>query len=149
MDTTTIDPEERIERLDEHECWRRLLSNQVGRLAFTANGRLEILPINYVVRARRLVFRTDADAAMLQPQRGTVPFEIDGWNRQSAWSVIARGLLTLDADPGALALETEIGLAPWAPDEGGDRSSLVVLTVDEVTGREFHRRVDEQERWFW
>jgi len=149
MDTTTTDPEQRIERLDEHECWRRLLANQLGRLAFTANGRIEVLPINYVVRDRRLVFRTDALAAPLQPQRGSVPFEIDGWTRQTAWSVIARGLLTRDLDPGALALESEIGLAPWAPDERGERTALMVLTVDEITGREFHRRVDEQERWFW
>jgi len=149
MDTTTIDPEQRIERLDEHECWRRLLSNQLGRLAFSANGRIEVVPINYVVRARRLLFRTDADASMLQAQRGSVPFEIDGWGRRSAWSVVARGPLTVDPDPAALALESEIGLAPWAPDERGGRTSLLALTVDEVTGREFHRRVDAQERWFW
>ena len=64
---TNTDPEQRIVRLDDDECWRRLLAEQVGRLAFMADGRIEVLPLNYVVRGRRIVFRTTADSALLSP----------------------------------------------------------------------------------
>lgn len=146
---TDVDPEERIEHLDEHECWRRLLSNQLGRLAFVTGGKVEILPLNYVVRERRILFRTALSSDVLDAQRRLVPFEIDGWDRTTAWSVIARGVLARVDDPSALALEERIGLAPWAPDETGPRDTLIELEVRELTGRAFHRRVDEQERWFW
>lgn len=150
MDTTNTDPEQRILRLDEHECWHRLLANQVGRIAFTAAAnQVEILPLNYVVRGGCIVFRTTDDAGFLREQQGSVSFEIDGWDVETAWSVIATGDIERDPDPAALALETEIGLAPWAPDERGLRETLAVLQVHGLTGREFHRRVDEQARWFW
>jgi hypothetical protein len=146
---TNTDPEQRIARLDDEECWRRLLAEQVGRLAFMADGRIEVLPLNYVVRGRRIVFRTAADSALLSPQDGSVVLEIDGWDAPSAWSVVARGSLSTDPDPAAFSLEQEYGLAPWAPDERGPRRTLVALTVRELQGRSFHRRVDEQERWYF
>ncbi|GAA2753967.1 pyridoxamine 5'-phosphate oxidase family protein [Amnibacterium kyonggiense] len=149
MDGTAVDPEERVEHLDEHECWRRLLANQVGRIAFMSEDRIEIVPINYVVRDRRLVMRTSPHTPLIWTRHHAVPFEVDGWDRTTAWSVIARGDVERSDDPGALALEREIGLAPWAPDERGPRDALAVLTVHELTGRAFHRRVDEQARWFW
>jgi hypothetical protein len=146
--TITTDPEQRIARLDDEECWHRLLTQQVGRVAFTADGRIEVLPLNYVVRGRRILFRTTADAALLAPQQGSVLMEIDGWDTTSAWSVVARGALSVDPDPEALSLEQEYGLAPWAPDERGPRRTLLALDVREVQGRAFHRRADEQERWY-
>ena len=146
---TNTDPEQRIVRLDDEECWRRLLAEQVGRLAFEADGRIEVLPLNYVVRGRRIVFRTTADSALLTPQERSVVLEIDGWDAASAWSVVARGSLSIDPDTAAFSLEQEYGLAPWAPDERGPRRTLVALSVREVQGRSFQRRVDEQERWYF
>jgi hypothetical protein len=146
---TNTDHEQRIARLDDEECWHRLLAEQVGRLAFMADGRIEVLPLNYVVRGRRIVFRTAADSALLSPQEGSVALEIDGWDASSAWSVVARGSLATDPNPAAFSLEQEYGLAPWAPDEGGPRRTLVTLTVREVHGRSFHRRVEEQEHWYF
>lgn len=132
MGTTTG---EHVERLDEAECWGRLLGAQVGRLAFDGPRSVEIVPLNYVLRGRTLLFRTSADAGLLAPQRRPVAFEIDGWNTRTAWSVIAHGALRRSHDPDALAREEEIGIDPWAPDERGPRSVVVGLVVAAVSGR--------------
>lgn len=146
MGTTTG---ERVERLDEAECWGRLLGAQVGRLAFEGASAVESVPLNYVLRGRTLVFRTAADAALLTPQRRPVAFEIDGWNTRTAWSVIAHGSLRRSQDPDALAREAEIGIEPWAPDERGPRSVVVELVVASVSGRAFPRRTHPDTLWYW
>ncbi|MGN6744135.1 MAG: pyridoxamine 5'-phosphate oxidase family protein [Amnibacterium sp.] len=138
-----------VEHLDEHECWGRLLGAQVGRLAYEGARGVEIVPINYVARGHRLIFRTTADAGLLTPQRRSVAFEIDGWSTRSAWSVIAHGMLQRSEDPDALAREAEIGIDPWAPDEHGPRSTVVELVVSDVSGREFVRRTGPDARWYW
>jgi uncharacterized protein len=140
---------EHVEHLDEAECWGRLLGAQVGRLAFDGAHAVEIVPLNYVLRGRTLVFRTTAGAALLALQRRPVAFEIDGWNTRTAWSVIAHGALRRSHDPEALAREAEIGIDPWAPDERGPRSVVVELVVDSVSGREFPRRTHPDALWYW
>jgi uncharacterized protein len=147
--TMTSGPEQRIERLDEHECWGRLLGSRVGRLAFEARGRIEIRPLNYVVRGRRLVFRAAHNADLLTQQRMPVSFEVDGWDTRAAWSVIAHGALRRNNDPAALALETDTGIDPWAPAEHLPRTALVEFVVVEVSGRQFPRRPAPDARWYW
>jgi nitroimidazol reductase NimA-like FMN-containing flavoprotein (pyridoxamine 5'-phosphate oxidase superfamily) len=146
MSTTTG---EHVEHLDEAECWGRLLGAQVGRLAFEGRDGAEILPLNYVLRGRTLLFRTAADAAMLAPQRRPVAFEIDHWNTRTAWSVIAHGELRPSTDPDAPAREAGSGIDPWAPDERGPRSTVVELVVTTISGRQFPRRTSPGALWYW
>ena len=145
----TSGAERRVEHLDPNLCWARLAEAQVGRLAFAARDRIAIMPLNYVVRGRRLMFRTTTGAEFLREQRLPVSFEIDGEDKGSAWSVIARGALQRTSDPKAVALETARGLPPWAPQERAPRTTLVELVVHEVTGRTFRRRQWQGPRWYW
>jgi nitroimidazol reductase NimA-like FMN-containing flavoprotein (pyridoxamine 5'-phosphate oxidase superfamily) len=138
-----------VEHLDEAECWGRLLGAQVGRLAFEGPRSIEIVPINYALRGRRLVFRTARDATLLTPQRREVAFEIDGWGTRTAWSVIVHGRLAQNHDPAALEREVELGVEPWLPEEGEPRSTVVELEVSRISGREFPRRNRPESRWYW
>ncbi|MCU1473354.1 pyridoxamine 5'-phosphate oxidase family protein [Amnibacterium sp.] len=145
----TSGAQRQIEHLDQDACWAHLREAQVGRLAFEARDRIAIVPLNFVVRGPRLVFRTSGDAELFAEQRLPVSFEVDGWDAGAAWSVVARGALQRNTDVGSVALENEIGLVPWAPDEGAPRTALVDLVVDQVTGRTFHRRRWQSPRWYW
>ena len=146
MTMTTTD---HVEHLDEAECWHRLLGAQVGRLAFDGRQAVGIVPLNYVVRGHSLLFRTVSDADLLTPQRRPVAFEIDGWSSRNAWSVVAQGELNPDPDPDVLAREAEIGLAPWAPDDRGPRSTVVELVVHTISGRSFPRHPRSDALWYW
>ena len=55
MDTSSDSP---VTELTAEECWQLLASHEVGRLATTAGGVLDIFPITYVVDNESLVFRT-------------------------------------------------------------------------------------------
>lgn len=138
---------DRIEQLGEHECWGRLLGSQVGRLAFEGRGRIEIVPLNYVVRGSTLVFTVDEGAELLAPQRGPVSFEVDSWDAREAWSVVAHGSIARDDDPGALTPEQEAGVTPWPRNDGA--SVVVRFTVRELTGRSFERSTPPELLWSW
>ena len=141
--------DQQVQHLGETECWGRLLGAQLGRLAFDGRDSVEILPLNYVLRGRTIVFRTTADAAFLPQQRRPVSFEIDGWNTHTAWSVIAHGRLRRTHDPDAVAREAASGLPPWVPEDGVPRSEIVELEIDAVSGREFPRRTHTTALWYW
>ncbi len=134
----------RIVQLDERECWQRLLGSATGRLAFRAGGRIEILPLNYVVQGETLLFRTTEGASLLTEQRLDVSFEVDGWDSRGSWSVVAHGSIARSDDPAAAPL----GGAPW-PAETGARSVAVRFTVAELTGREFERVRLPDLLWSW
>ncbi|HEY3005191.1 MAG TPA: pyridoxamine 5'-phosphate oxidase family protein, partial [Kribbellaceae bacterium] len=51
-------PDSGVTSLTEDECWRRLETADVGRLAVVIAGEPEIFPINFVVDGHSLVFRT-------------------------------------------------------------------------------------------
>jgi hypothetical protein len=145
----TSGAQRQIEHLDQDACWAHLGEAQVGRLAFEAPDRIAIVPLNYVVRGPRLVFRTSSDAELFTEQRMSVSFEVDGWDGGGAWSVVACGALHRNTDVDSVALENEIGLVPWPPDDGAPRTTLVELIVGQVTGRAFHRRRWQSPRWYW
>jgi nitroimidazol reductase NimA-like FMN-containing flavoprotein (pyridoxamine 5'-phosphate oxidase superfamily) len=149
MTTTTSGAARRMKHLDDRECWARLRSAQLGRLAYATPDRIAIVPLNAVVRGRSVLFRTADDADLLTEQPLPVSFEVDGWDASSAWSVIACGALRPITDAASLQRESEIGQVPWAPEEDRPRSVLVELAVDRLEGREFSRRRWQNPRWYW
>jgi|1186.fasta_scaffold61132_2 hypothetical protein len=143
---STGDADARVEQLDEHECWERLLGSPAGRLAFAARGRIEVVPLNYVVRGRSILFRI-AETARLLTERGVpAAFEVDGWDSRSSWSVVAHGTVARTDDP---APEEGGGGAPWPPADEDGRSVTVRFTVSELTGRGFERHPLPDLLWSW
>jgi uncharacterized protein len=121
-----------LEVLSYAECVERLKFSEVGRIAFLADGDIQIFPVNFRWHHGAIVFRTapgtKLDAAWFKK---VCAFEVDGWDsvHQSGWSVVAKGLAkVVDTTEDLEAL----GLRPWA---GPGRDDWVRIRPDEVTGR--------------
>lgn len=127
--------DEPITELPELECWERLKANEFGRLAYHLIDEVHIVPINYAAApGHRLLFRTAEGSKLLGVvMHGDVAFEIDSFDGEHAWSVVARGQArqlegqeARDAD--------HLPLRPWV---SSPKYNVVGIDVTEVTGREF------------
>lgn len=131
-----IDPRTGIEVLDEDECLALLARDEIGRLAVLDGPTPIILPVNYVLDGRSIVFRTDAGTKLDQGQRAGASFEIDAFDRatRTGWSVVATGRLEEITAFESRDLEKAKALPidPWA---GGDKAHWMRLTPTRITGR--------------
>jgi nitroimidazol reductase NimA-like FMN-containing flavoprotein (pyridoxamine 5'-phosphate oxidase superfamily) len=129
-----MDTETTMEELHELECWELLRSKEFGRLAYHLLDEVHIAPINYAVDGNRLIFRTTEGSKLLGiVMHQDVAFEIDDFETDHAWSVIARGRArVLEGDEArAIGLER---VHTWV---AKDRFVLVAMEVTEVTGRRY------------
>ncbi len=123
--------------LDRAECLRRLREVPVGRLGFTLEGAMVILPVNYVLRDDRICFKTTWGSklrAVAQQER--VVFEVDDYRSGSrlGWSILARATPSMVEDPGVRAELDATGMMPWAPLT--ENAFWVQLHLDRLDGRE-------------
>jgi nitroimidazol reductase NimA-like FMN-containing flavoprotein (pyridoxamine 5'-phosphate oxidase superfamily) len=130
-----IPDREDLRHLSDDECWERLSTVQVCRLAFLADGRIEVLPVNFAPHGRRLLLGSRPGSTVSRAVGGPVTLEVDGWSADEAWSVIVRGPLIAITD------DEEGGrVQSWALHDG-DIRRLEVLPI-EVQGRRFDRKDD-------
>jgi len=135
------------EHLSPSECWWLLSKAEVGRLGVAALGTVEIFPVNFVVDQKRIIFRTSPGEKLLAlTMRNTVAFEIDGWDDDSAWSVLVKGTAAaLRTDP-QIQAASHTGVKPWTPDP---KNTYVQIEAREVTGRRFRRSHKAETIWYW
>ena len=125
-----------MEELDEAECLRLLASSTVGRVGFVGDGRPIVLPVNYAVDGRTVVFRTGEGTVLNKVALQMVAFEVDKIDdvTHSGWSVLAQGV----AQDVGTAIDTrserlrKLALVTWAPDR---RDRWFRLDADTLTGR--------------
>ena len=121
--------------LSEADCWDRLRSEEVGRVAVTVGTAPDIFPVNYRVHRDEIVIRTEAGtklvSAVLMP---AVAFEIDGidHDRHEGWSVVVKGRGREPTHLDELVALDDLGLEPWAD---ALKTRWLVITPTEVTGR--------------
>ena len=128
------DLENPVEDMLTEECWGHLESEEFGRIAYRLVDEVHIVPINYVVDGRTLLFRTAAGNKLLAAALASdVAFEIDWRDDVSAWSVVVRGhLRRLEEDE-----QHRLDALPehsWIPTR---RDEVVELVPEVVTGRRF------------
>jgi uncharacterized protein len=125
--------------LTEDQCLVLLGSHELGRIAFSIEDRVEILPVNYGIEGRIIVFRTNVGTKLAGVRASAVAFEVDGWEPASGvgWSVVAKGR--------AEEITTNLGRAaehlqwiPVHPAAPGDRWHWIAIMPTEITGRRFH-----------
>lgn len=136
-----------LQVLSEDECLFLLRSRDLGRIAFDVLGHPEILPVNYVMEGKIVVFRT-APGEKLEHVPGThVAFEVDGWdlNAGRGWSVVVRGDAHEVTGHGGRTAE-HIRRAPVHPVAPGDRRHWIAIGGAEITGRRFHVRPAQRSR---
>jgi nitroimidazol reductase NimA-like FMN-containing flavoprotein (pyridoxamine 5'-phosphate oxidase superfamily) len=123
------------------ECLRLLESQPVGRVAFTQDGGLEILPVNYCVLDTSIGFRTGAGSKWGAALQGKpVAFEVDEFDpaRRTGWSVVVKGLAEPVEDEAVLDRLEAAGLISWAaatdrPWSAGPQ--WVLIRAEAISGR--------------
>jgi nitroimidazol reductase NimA-like FMN-containing flavoprotein (pyridoxamine 5'-phosphate oxidase superfamily) len=123
----TLDRERCLELLDEHP-------SKVGRIAL-AGPRPSIFPVNYVVDAGDVVFRTDPGAKLgAAIHKAFVAFEVDDVEPEwrTGWSVLVRGQCHVVDDPQEVERLRDLPLVPWA---AGEKADYVRITGDLISGR--------------
>ena len=123
-----------LEVLTEAECYERLASASLGRVSVHLGERPAILPVNYALLGRDIVFRTDPGSKLTAALMGVqVAFEVDAVpTPATAWSVLVVGYVEELRDAATLAAVEASGLATWA---GGARDRVVRIDVRHVSGR--------------
>lgn len=125
-----------MEELDEAECLRLLASTTVGRVGFVVDERPIVLPVNYAIDGRTVVFRTGEGTVLNRTALRMIAFEVDQIDDEthSGWSVLAQGVAqdvgsAIDARSERLR---RLALVTWAPDK---RDRWFRLDADTLTGR--------------
>ncbi|MFK4299203.1 nitroimidazol reductase NimA-like FMN-containing flavoprotein (pyridoxamine 5'-phosphate oxidase superfamily) [Arthrobacter sp. GAS37] len=127
------------EELSEEQCRDFLRSNTTGRFGFVRQGRVVILPVNYLVDGQSIYFRTASDGSIAD----SVPspeasFQIDDSraDRSEGWSVLLTGASSQVEDKDLLTrLWGKVMAEPWA---GGARNLFIRIQAQMVTGRRVH-----------
>jgi hypothetical protein len=123
-----VDDRSGLEIIPPDECLTLLASAQVGRLAFSLGGAIDLLPVNYALLGRDVVIRTAAGAKWRDGPGASAAFEVDELqpDLRTGWSVVVHGRL----EP--FEGEAPDGLQPWAPSE---KPYMLRLVSDTITGR--------------
>jgi uncharacterized protein len=123
-----------VVELSLDDCWDLVGGEEFGRLAYRLVDEVHIVPINYAVDGRSLLFRTGSGNKLLAAAlHSDVALEVDWHDDLTAWSVVMRGhLRQLDEDE-EHRIE-QLPLHPWVPTLKYD---VIELTPEVVTGRYF------------
>lgn len=134
--------QEPLEQLSESECWTLLRSVDIGRLAIpTADGGVEIFPVNHVVDQGSIVFRTAMGTKLSSSvEAHEVAFEADNaactFSQQveDPWSVVMHGTASLISRETDLFDSFELAVRPW---HDSNKPYFVRLVPTVVSGRRF------------
>ena len=125
--------------LDEAQCLDLLRRQGVGRVGLAVDALPVILPVNYVLVDRSIVFASEP-GMKLDAARSTkvACFEIDGHDawEHSGWSVLATGRLEEIADERAATMRSELPLTPWA---FAAPEHYLELSIELLSGRRVSR----------
>ncbi|WP_128374510.1 helix-turn-helix domain-containing protein [Streptomyces cavernae] len=121
--------------LSERECRELLSTHGVGRLAVSTFAGPVVVPVNYSVVDRAIVFRTGPGTTPWQALGSRVAFEVDRIDDafSQGWSVLVRGRARGVTDPDAVRrLQQRAYSTPWT---GGHRDRWVRIDPIAITGR--------------
>ncbi|WP_439564337.1 pyridoxamine 5'-phosphate oxidase family protein [Microcella sp.] len=125
-----------ITELTTDQCWQLLRSRDLGRIAASAAGTVDIFPINYAVDATPAIyFRTAPGTKLLELAiNDRVAFEIDDHDDSEAWSVVVKGRAERVERQSEMDAAELLGLTPWIPTL---KYRWVRIRPTEISGRRF------------
>ncbi len=124
-----------LRTLSPVECFDLLEPGGIGRVAFTSAGEIMILPVNYAMTGKSIIFRTAPDTLLAVYANAKVSFEADGLDdaRHEGWSVLVHGHAHKVTDERDVKhLEDGTRLEPWA---AGARDVYVRIAPTRISGR--------------
>jgi nitroimidazol reductase NimA-like FMN-containing flavoprotein (pyridoxamine 5'-phosphate oxidase superfamily) len=124
-----------LQTLSPVECFYLLEPGGIGRVGFTAADGMMMLPVNFAIAAKTIIFRTAPDTLLALHASGQVSFEADRLDEalRAGWSVLVQGRarkVTQEREIGQLQDRTH--LQPWA---AGARDVYVRITPTRISGR--------------
>ena len=137
--------EAKIEELNEAACLELISGGGVGRLAYAGRFGLVVIPVNYRLHEKTIVFRTAQGSPMDEDLRTgiadaeyRVAFEIDEMDMQAreGWSVLIQGSAHHVESPEERASVTAADLETWP---GGDKELFLRVLPARITGRRIHQ----------
>jgi nitroimidazol reductase NimA-like FMN-containing flavoprotein (pyridoxamine 5'-phosphate oxidase superfamily) len=124
-----------LRTLSPAECFDLLEPGGIGRIGFASAAGIIVVPVNFALTGKTVVFRTAPDTLLAVHSKGQVSFEADRFDEQTreGWSVLVLGHaheVTADREVGQLQDRTN--LQPWA---GGARDVYVRVMPTQISGR--------------
>jgi nitroimidazol reductase NimA-like FMN-containing flavoprotein (pyridoxamine 5'-phosphate oxidase superfamily) len=124
-----------LRALSPDECFDLLEPGGVGRVGFTSADGITMLPVNFAVTGKTIIFRTAPDTLLALYADGEVSFEADHIDEEfhQGWSVLVHGhahKVTNELE--VKHLEDGTHLEPWA---GGARDVFVRIAPTRISGR--------------
>jgi nitroimidazol reductase NimA-like FMN-containing flavoprotein (pyridoxamine 5'-phosphate oxidase superfamily) len=124
-----------LRTLSPAECFDLLEPGGVGRVGFAAADGIMILPVNFAVIGKTIVFRTAPDTLLAVYADGRVSVQADHLDGalHAGWSVLVHGHAHKVTDEREVKrLEEGTNLEPWA---AGSRDVYVRITPARISGR--------------
>jgi nitroimidazol reductase NimA-like FMN-containing flavoprotein (pyridoxamine 5'-phosphate oxidase superfamily) len=124
-----------LRTLSPAECLDLLEPGGIGRVGFTAAEGMMMLPVNFAVAAKTVVFRTAPDTLLALYADGQVSFEADCLDEalRTGWSVLLQGRARrVTGEREVEQLRNRTHLQPWA---AGARDVYVRITPTRISGR--------------
>lgn len=130
-----------LEVLDEGECFALLATARIGRVGITSGALPVILPVNFVLVDRTVLFRTGLGTKLDAATRGAVvAFEADDCDPldHAGWSVNVIGVARDLSDVVARMTFDASAIPRWAP---ADAARVVAIEAEIVSGRRLRHDV--------
>src|SRR6516225_4921009 len=127
--------ERTLRTLSPAECFDLLEPGGIGRVGFTSADGIMMLPVNFAVTAKTIIFRTAPDTLLAVYSDARVSFEADRLDEalHAGWSVLVQGRAHQVTDEREVQhLQDRTNLQPWAV---GARDVYVRITPTRISGR--------------
>jgi hypothetical protein len=124
-----------LRTLSPAKCFDLLEPGGIGRVGFNAADGIMMLPVNFAVSGKSIVFRTAPDTLLAVYADGRVSFEADHLDEalREGWSVLVHGHAHRITDEREVKkLEARTHLEPWA---AGSRDVYVRIAPTRISGR--------------
>jgi nitroimidazol reductase NimA-like FMN-containing flavoprotein (pyridoxamine 5'-phosphate oxidase superfamily) len=124
-----------LRTLSPDECFDLLEPGGVGRVGFAAADGIMMLPVNFAVTRKTIIFRTAPDTLLAVYADGRVSFQADHLDEvlRAGWSVLVHGHAhKVTGEREVKQLEAKTHLEPWA---AGPRDVYVRITPTRISGR--------------
>jgi len=124
-----------LRALSPAECFGLLELGGVGRVGFASADGIMMLPVNFAVTGKTIIFRTAPDTLLALHADEQVSFEVDHLDEEvrAGWSVLVHGRAHKVKDEREVKrLEDQARLEPWA---GGARDVYIRIAPTRISGR--------------
>jgi nitroimidazol reductase NimA-like FMN-containing flavoprotein (pyridoxamine 5'-phosphate oxidase superfamily) len=134
-----------VEPLDEAECLQLISAGGVGRIGYSGRYGPTVLPVNFALSERAVVFRTGQDSPLGEDLRTgiadadyVVAFEVDEISpaTREGWSVLIQGSAHHADSDQERAQVMRSGVEAWP---GGEKDLFIRIQPTRITGRRISR----------